>query len=382
MMTMRWKFTTSASKKLKLRLPSKAVLLSALGFAAYYRSVSAAPELIYQDNPGNRELIRRLPKLNQRYYPTPWLINTYLQLSFVELKRALLPRFHYERTDRLTAADGAPTALHWLGGDKPADTPILIVLHTIIGNPQTMRFFMSDLHRLTKFRVVLCERRGHGDSVLRTPRFNTMGDVQDLKQQIELIQARYPKANLYAAGVSAGTAVLVRYLGEYPESHPIKAAFMYCPGYDITTAFARSVPIISRIMTKKLARHFVRSRLELFEQLTTFKELMQSKDLHQFHYRLYEFAGYQSSDEYFAHCNPVHYIDKVKIPMLIVNSHDDPVCRPQNVYEHVSTITQLPSAVVAMTRRGSHCTHFHGLWPRAWSHELAADFFIHQETGL
>ena len=377
----RWRFTTSANSKLGRFMPPKTLLAAALGYAAYYRRISTSPELIYQDNSSNRDLIKKIPGLTKRYYPTPWLINTYLQLSYVELKRSVLPRFRYERTDQLATADGACTALHWLGEDLAADTPILIVLHTIIGTPQTMRFFMDDLQRLTGFRVVLCERRGHGDSVLSTPRFNTMGDVEDLKQQIEAVQTRYPQATLYAAGVSAGTAVLVRYLGEYPESHPIKAAFLYCPGYDISTAFARSVPFISRMMTKKLARHFLHSRPDLFEQLATFRELAASEDLHQFHYRLYEFAGYSSSEEYFKHCNPVNFIDHIQIPMLIVNSHDDPVCRPQNVYDHVSTITQLPNAVVAMTRRGSHCTHFSGLWPRSWSHQLAADFFKAQDNA-
>jgi len=372
----RWRFTTSANSKLRRFLPPKTLLAAALGYAAYYRRISTSPELIYQDNSSNRDLIKKIPGLTKRYYPTPWLINTYLQLSYVELKRSVLPRFRYERTDQLATADGARTALHWLGEDLAADTPILIVLHTIIGTPQTMRFFMDDLQRLTGFRVVLCERRGHGDSVLSTPRFNTMGDVEDLKQQIEVVQTRYPKATLYAAGVSAGTAVLVRYLGEHLESHPIKAAFLYCPGYDITTAFARSVPWISKIMTKKLIKHFVRAKPELFEGFTSLNPLLASTDLHQFHLRLYEFAGYPSAEAYYAHCNPVNFMSQLDIPLLILNSEDDPVCRPQNIYDQTATIKQLPNAVVAMTKRGSHCTHFAGLKPYSWSHRLAAEFFL------
>ena len=372
----RWRFTTSVRSILKRFTPPKALLLSALGFAAYYRYVSQPAELIYQDNEANRALIQRNPRLTRRYYPTPWLINTYLQIGFVELKRALSSQPEYQRVDRLSTPDGAATALYWLGDELPADTPILMVLHTITGTPESMSFFMRDLQRLTDFRVVLCERRGHGSSSLATARFNTMGDVDDVKQQVACIQNRFPDAPLYAAGVSAGTAVLVRYLGENLGSHPIKGAFLYCPGYDITTAFARSVPWISNIMAKKLIQHFVHSKPELFEDFASLKPLLASKDLHQFHLRLYEFAGYASSEAYYAHCNPVNFMSQLDIPLLILNSEDDPVCRPQNIYDQTATIKQLPNAVVAVTKRGSHCTHFAGLKPYSWSHRLAAEFFL------
>ncbi|HSW13638.1 MAG TPA: alpha/beta fold hydrolase [Solimonas sp.] len=346
------------------------VLVALCGFA-----VSAAkPELTCQDNAFNRQALAAVPRLGARYWPTPWLPGAHLQIAWRFLRDALLPPLQYCRSEVLTMRDGGTTALHWLGSALPDDTPILLALPTITGTAQSMRDFVQDLQRQTGWRVVVCERRGHGGLPLTRPRVNTMGCTSDLREQIAAVQARHPAAPLYAAGLSAGSALLVRYLGEQGADTPIRAAVAFYPGYDIEVACARSRPFYSRHMASRLIEHFVTPHAEQFGEMPSYAACAEAADLQGFHDNLYSLAGYDSREAYHAASNPVRVIAQIEVPLLVLNAADDPVCVLQNVRDHEGTFRQLPRAILAVTRHGSHCAHFSGWTAGRWGHALAAEY--------
>ncbi len=53
------------------------------------------------------------------------------------------------------------------------------------------------------------------------PQISLFGSTRDLKEQLDHIQSLFPP-DLYAVGSSAGTGLLVRYLGEQGEDTPFK----------------------------------------------------------------------------------------------------------------------------------------------------------------
>ncbi|MCP1616444.1 hypothetical protein FBY21_1050 [Pseudomonas sp. SLBN-26] len=356
----------------------------AVGLGAHYlRTAARKPELVYQANPENQALIAQVPRLTRRFWATPWLFNGHLQLLGLGLKKAFAPRLAYDRVDTLRMADGGTTALHWLGAEVPADVPTLVVLHTITGSPHSMRGFVRDLQRLTGWRVVFCERRGHGRLPLTSPRFNTMGDTADLREQLRLIGERYPRSPLYAAGISAGTGLLIRYLGEEGEATPLRGAFAYCPGYDIRVAFARSRAPYTRLMARKLVRQFVTPNRDALAHLPSLAVLEGAQSLDEFHRHLYECAGYPSQQAYLESCNPITVMEAVSIPLLVLNAEDDPVCVVGNVRDHQHAMARMPRTVLAVTRRGSHCAYLAGFTARSWAHHLAAEFLraVHERPS-
>lgn len=356
-------------------------LLVLLALLFYYLQTAALrPDLSFQQTEHNQRLLQAIPRLRRRFWVTPWLINGHLQLLALGLRKAFGRRIQYHHTQTLQMEDGGTTALNWYGENLPDDTPVLLVLHTITGSPHSMRGFVRDVQRDTGWRVVLCQRRGHGDLRLTSPRFNTMGDTNDLRAHIGLIQQRFPQAPLYAAGVSAGTGLLIRYLGEEGDATPIRAAFAYCPGYDISVAFQRSKAFFSRTMAKKLIRQFVLPNQTQLQGLRSYQQLANAADLHEFHSHLYECAGYGSHGEFLQSCNPVSLMSRIRIPLLVLNAQDDPVCVDENVRDFRGQMLTMPNTILAVTRRGSHCAHFSGLLPKPWAHRLAADYFraVHQ----
>lgn len=80
------------------------------------------------------------------------------------------------------------------------------------------------------YRAVVFNKRGHGGCALETPRLQQFGDVSDLDLAIQHIHGMYPNAMKVGVGFSAGSGLLVSYLGETGKNSLLKAAVAVSPG--------------------------------------------------------------------------------------------------------------------------------------------------------
>jgi predicted alpha/beta-fold hydrolase len=342
------------------------------------------PAVHCHDNAQNRHIVASLRQLQEAFRPTPWLFNAHAQLIFHGLrKKSEKTEPVYDHHDRLTMADGGHTALAWRGYGLGADVPTIVVLHTITGSPQSMSELVFDLHAATGWRIVLCVRRGHADLPLHTPRLNILGSTPDLREQLRVIRERFPASPLYGVGSSAGSGLLVRYLGEEGEAAPFRAAFAYCPGYDTDVGFDRVQPFYSRLMAKKLVRQFIAPHLSRLAHLPTAARLHNAESLADFHYNMYELAGYGSYADYAAASNPMRVFEAIRTPLMILNAEDDPVCRIDNVTPWLEGMRRMPGVILVTTAEGSHCAHYEGWSARSWSGRLMGNYFrvMHQLTA-
>lgn len=357
--------------------------LAAIAWALHYRYTAVhAPTLVFRASDFNRRIVERVSILRRPYRPSPWLYNTHLQLAWLLLLEALAPPLRYERIDMLRMRDGGTTSLDWLGLECPPQTPTLVLLHTVTGNPRSMRLMARDLRDATGWRVVLCTRRGHGGLPVTAPVINTMGCTDDLREQLRRIEDRFPDSPIYAIGASAGSGLLVRYLGEEGAGSRIRAGVAYCPGYDIGVAWTRVRPFYSRAMATRLKRHFLESQQPVFGHLATYAPCLAATDLAEFHDRLYEIAGCADRDDYLARSNPVKVFKDVAVPLLVLNADDDPVCVVDNTLDHLDTIRALPKTLLVRTARGSHCAFYEGWTARSWAHRLLAEYLVETHALL
>jgi predicted alpha/beta-fold hydrolase len=351
-----------------------AALVVAVWMAHARRAAVRPPQLDFDPSAFNAAVLARLDSLRRPYAPTPWLGNAHLQLAWLLLLEAFAPALRYERTERLRMRDGGTTALDWLGLDGAASTPTLLVLPGITGDAQSMRLIVRDLRRATGWRIVVCTRRGHGDLALTAPVLNTMGCTHDLREQLAHIRAQVPDSPLYAVGVSAGSALLVRYLGEEGPHAQIRAAVAYCPGYDIGVAWGRVPPFYSRLMTRRLRWHFLERHAPALQHLDSYATCLATRDLAQFHVHAYELAGCADPGDYLARSNPALVFAAVAVPVMIINADDDPVCVVANAHDHVDIIRRIPDALMVRTAKGSHCAFLEGWRPRSWANPLMAQY--------
>ena len=346
--------------------------------------VTGAEQPILYHNPQSElnKVLAKIPQLKQKYRPTPWLSNPHVHLIYFDVIKKKTIRLKYDVIERLSMSDGGITAIAWYGLDLPEDTPTIVLMHTITGSPESMRELVRDLNRYTGWHIALCLRRGHADLPMPVAKMNLFGSTDDLREQIEYIQKKYPKSDLYGVGSSAGTGLLVRYLGEEGENTPLKAAFALCPGYNTETGFQNVHPFYSKMMTKKLFSKFITPYSVTWQNTNTLKDVLKAKNLVEFERAYFEMAGYQDYETYTQATNPIYVFENVKIPLMILNAEDDPVCHIKNFEPYKEVIQSMPNVVVVTTKKGSHCGYYEGVQTKSWATKLMSSYLLEQHQDF
>jgi len=332
------------------------------------------PKIYYDPNGTIKDVLGKLSQLKQKYRPTPWLSNKHVHLLYFDLIKKKTIKLNYDRIDQLTMQDGGITAIAWYGYDLPPETPTIVIMHTITGTPESMRELVKDLHEYTGWRIALCLRRGHAGLAMPVPQISLFGSTPDLKEQLLHIQRLFPDSNLYAVGSSAGTGLLVRYLGEQGLNTPFKAAFAMCPGYNTEIGFKNVHPFYSKIMTKKLFKYFIDPYQQTWSQTASLKKVLATTNLEDFEKEYFEMAGFEDYQSYCQAINPIYVFENVKIPLIILNAEDDPVCSIKNLEPYKDVIQKMDNIAVITTKKGSHCGFYEGFATRSWAARLMADF--------
>ena len=351
--------------------------LSLISTVYYKKKLIEKPKAFHHPHHKDSAFIQNNLLLKKPFAVTPWLINPHLQIIYHSIKTPkTLDNLNF-KLENLTMPDGAMTQLFWLNADLPADTPTIVLVHTITGSPYSMKGMLEDLSKFTGWRVVMCLRRGHTLEPQPFSTINLMGSVPDFKFQIAHIQKRYPNSDLYAVGSSAGTALLARYLGEVAENTPFKSAFAYAPGYDLEIAFNRIAPFYDWYMAKKVKRVFFLPHQNDLMHRPEYQPMLKVKRLRDLQPALYQFAGFSSYEEYLKACNPIQVFANIAIPTMVLNAEDDPICHIDNARQYLSIIENNPNLTLITTKHGSHCMHYQGFKPRSWSHQLIAEYLLH-----
>lgn len=327
------------------------------------------------DRDWHDEVLRRCPSLRAGFEPSWWVRNSHVQNLLTVVRGDNAPPVAWDLDERLTMPDGGTVSIQWLGlGAAPA-TPVLVVLHTITGSGDGLRRLISSVHARTGWVVAACNRRGHGGLELTAPKINTMGVTDDLRRQLAAIEARRPAVALYGVGVSAGSGLLVRYLGEEGSRSRFRAAVALCPAYDIRDAFSHAHRGYDRYLTRKMVQFFLHRNREALGHVDGYSHCAASTTMTEFHDRLFPLAGFSSREEFYTSSNPMEVARNVGVPVLVINSADDPVCVERNVHLHLPDMQQLPRMTLALTRRGGHCGFFEA--PRgadSWADRAIAEY--------
>lgn len=358
--------------------------LSAIHYQYQYRTIQK-PSLYFKATPENQNIIQQLPALHHKYAVTPWLINRHAQIVYMSLKHRVRSKpLQYDQINECPMPDGAMTEIAWLGYDLPSTHPTIVMLHTVTADTQTMSEIVEDIYQQTGWRIALCLRRGHTTTPRPFTTINIMGSVPDFRAQLDYIQACFPQSPLYAVGSSAGTAVLARYLGEVGADTPLRAAFAYCPGYDLNIAFDRVHQFYDWYMANAVKKRFIEPYQQQLQNHRALQTAIQSSRLRDMQKVLFEFSGFESYDDYLKACNPIDVFANIRIPTMILNAEDDPICHIQNAYQHLQAIENNPYTILVTTRHGSHCGHYQGLKPRSWAHQLISSYLhsIHHKTKV
>ena len=233
-----------------------------------------------------------------------------------------------------------------IGVSTPSRTPraVVLYLHTVCGD-YTQLAHMGKMFMNDNIAYVSYTRSGN-DPSLSFSKFNFIGRIDELQVVIQYICSIYPGVPIHAVGASAGSALLIRYLGGYNHDLKIRSAVLVSPGYNFMKSFQEMGYVSKSYLINKM-KYTVRN-CQQKEELSNISSLegwvcFQSKLL-----------GYKSPNDYIANCDPVNYLHRINVPTLFLSSLDDNVFQGNitSKFTHLPTINS--NIIIVTTNRGGH----------------------------
>ena len=355
------------------------VSLALILFFLYRRAPEDIPKLFYvPDDPMPKFIIQNVTGLTTPFCPPVWASNAHVQTILpVALNRILgLLRLSVSFSrELLSLPDGGCVALDWItsGADDPVSgRPVLLVLPGLIADVKDMAG-VCDIATRRGFRCVVFNKRGHGGSPLRTPKLQSFGDPADMRCAVLHVKGRFPEDPIVAVGSSAGSGLLVSYLGEYGNESEIAASVCISPGYDALALFRRPMrwPYGPALLAG--LKLLLRSHSRTLQTALHLPEALAARDIAEFdkhvYCRLYDIPDVQ---EYWRLNNPMRAVSRIQGPCLAISSLDDPICVKENIpFDMFSTQGNF---ILVCTQRGGHCGFMDRLSRTSWADQLAVDF--------
>lgn len=325
-------------------------------------------------------------EVEYRFNPTPLLRNPHIQTLLPSLLRRPPPPDR-ER-ELIELEDGDFILCDWLRAERDTpQTPVAILLHGLAGNSESQYIIgmQQALHR-RGWHSVAINFRGSTSAMNRRARCYHSGETGDLDQLQRHVRSRLPSAPLVAAGFSMGGNILLKWLGEQGAQADLRAACAISVPLLLDRCSTRMDQGISRLYRDHLVRHLkamIRDKQSHFERTGNHRGLAEMSQLGDWENArsFWEFDeqvvaplfGFASAQDYYDRSSSRQYLDKIRVPTLIINAEDDPFMTP-DVIPHEHEISSCVDVVV--TPHGGHVGFLEGPpWrPEYWLERIIPDY--------
>lgn len=311
----------------------------------------------------------------RRFRPAWWLPGPHSQTLWPVLFRRR-GRLRLVR-ERVELPDGDFLDLDW-NGAAPGAAPLVLVLHGLEGSSESpyARGLLAAFRR-AGWPAAVMHFRGCGGEPNRLARCYHSGETGDLAWVVGELGRRFPGRPLFAAGVSLGGNVLLKWLGELGSGAPLAGAAAVSVPFDLGRCADRMERGFSRVYRRRLVgelRRKVRVKFGAWDESPidlsklsgwrTFREFDENvtSPLH----------GFDGAEDYYRKASSGPFVARVRIPTLIVQAEDDPFV-PGSILPALS-----PAVRLEASPRGGHAGFVAGLVPgrpRYWLEERIPAFF-------
>ncbi|KAF0040532.1 hypothetical protein F2P81_006430 [Scophthalmus maximus] len=309
------------------------------------KSPTASPQIVYQDTPLNRYLLKICPMLSKEYIPPLlWGKSGHLQTAlYGKMGRVNTPTPCGVRK-LLPMQDGATATFDLFEprGDHSTGDDITMVICPGIGNHSEKNYIRTfvDHSQRQGYRCAVLNHLGALPNMeLTSPRMFTCGCTWEFAAMVGHIKRAFPQTRLVVVGFSLGGNIVCKFLGENRSNQDrVLCCVSVCQGYNALRAqetffqWDQCRRFYNFVLAEKMKKLILSHRSSLLDmsssrigdadlsRLCAATSLMQIDDS-----IMRKFHGYGSLKEYYEKESCVHYIHKVSVPLLLVNSSDDPL---------------------------------------------------------
>lgn len=281
------------------------------------------------------------------YKPVKWFKPFFTLLGQMALYRLKIKDMELQSIENLNVKiikmqDGTNIKLGFTYPKNPKC--VLLYLHTVCGN-YTQLAHMSDIMKKENIAYVSYTRSGN-DPLLRFSKFNFIGRVDELDIVLDHIKLLFPGKPIHVMGASAGSALLIRYLGKHNIHKKIKSGILVSPGYSFIEAM-NDMNITSKTYLVNKLKHMVKDNgnpiaLKKIKSLEDWLEY-QSDSL-----------GYKNKHDFIQDQDPMHFLDKINVPTLFISALDDNIFTKDLVQKYIHKTVSNKNNIVILLDRGGH----------------------------
>ena len=295
-------------------------------------------------------------------------------------------RLHWNEPARVRGTRASSAAPASPAAARPADTPVLILLHGLTGcatSPNVTGLAAAGLAR--GFRTVRVDlRNAMGDAPSHG--VGHAGRSEDLRLVLEQVRAQAPGVPVAVIGISLGGNVAVKTAGELgaerghaPAVADLRAVVAISAPLDLDLACraidARRNTLYRAYFLRRL-RRIVRQRHARRPELYPNVPLPRVRSLRRFDDLVVAPAcGFRDAGDYYARCSGVRFAPTIRVPTLLIHAEDDPFVPTAPLEE--PRVRDNPKIAVLRTRRGGHVGFYAGDVrgaARWWAERRALDF--------
>jgi uncharacterized protein len=284
--------------------------------------------------------------------------------------------------ERWPTDDGDTLLIHRL--HAAPERPMLVLLHGLEGSPDShyARGMLERAHA-NDWSAAAIVFRSCGGVMNDTRRFYHSGEITDLDFVVRRLTSDYPSAPIVLTGFSLGGNVLLKWLGERAADLPsqvVAAAAVSVP-FDL----ARGARYLNQGFARVYERHFLRSLVrKAAVKRTRFPDLVPNVDLSALR-SIWDFDdavtapvhGFRDAADYYERSSSLRWLDRIRVPTLLLNAIDDPFLPPQ-VLDEVRDIARTTEALQCeFVEQGGHVGFIAGAmpWrPQYWAEWRVAEF--------
>lgn len=337
------------------------------------------PKLFYKEGSHFVKSVLDLCPIFKEVYLPPliWGKSGHLQtLIYAKLGRVKSP---YPLGKRISVkmSDGATMTFDVFEPHKPHPTKgdYTMVLCPGIANSSETTYICTFVHYAQErgYRVAVLNHLGALSSApLTSSRMFTYGGTEEYGAMVDEVLRRHPDTRLMGLGFSMGANVVVKYVGEdISRQEKFLCLMSLCQGYDAEKAidlgkdWAHLRRMYAYVMTsnqkKMLRRHYdmllgkeVQEKYNIDPELvlvsTTLYELDEAYGRRR--------AGFESVEEYHRKHSCCFCMDKITLPVFLLNATDDPLVPPSLVEIGIEYAKTHPNSILVETRHGGHLGFF------------------------
>uniref|UniRef100_A0A670K5Z8 Monoacylglycerol lipase ABHD2 n=1 Tax=Podarcis muralis TaxID=64176 RepID=A0A670K5Z8_PODMU len=347
-----------------VKLAAVAAVLYIIVRCLNLKSPTAPPDLIYQDTPLSRFLLKSCSLLTKEYIPPLiWGKSGHIQTALYGKMGRVRSPHPYGLRKYLTMSDGATATFDLFEplAENCIREDITMVICPGIANHSEKQYIRTfvDYSQKNGYRCAVLNHLGALPTIeLTSPRMFTYGCTWEFGAMVNYIRKTYPQSKLVVVGFSLGGNIVCKYLGENQTNQEgVLCCVSVCQGYSALRA---------------------QETFMQWDQCRRFYNFLMADNLKKIILSHRKFHGYSTLKEYYEQESCLHYLQKIFVPLLLVNAADDPLVHDSLLSIPKALSEKRENVMFVLPLHGGHLGFFEGavLFPEplTWMDKLVVQY--------